>query len=157
MKKILWTAILSLLFTLVLATACADGSIPPASDISSDPYHAHVEWRNMQRDGAALALSYVYSSVEPRSSAVYIYSETEANRTCDTVRGVVTIQQWAHNAWQYYSQCGYIAYDTDSTSYTKTVSVEPNHYYRILVYHEGWLDSDIVALEVTTKSVYVSP
>lgn len=156
MKKTFWAMILALLFTLLLATASADGSTPPAADISNDPYHAFVEWRNLQRSGTALELSYVYSSIEPRSSAVYIYSETEANKRCDTVRGVITIQQWADNDWQYYAQRGYIAYELSSTSYSNTVSVEPNHYYRIKVYHEAWLDSDIVSLTLTTKSVYVS-
>lgn len=156
MKKILWATILAMLFTLLLATACADGSTPPASDISSDPYHAFVEWRNMQRDGTALALSYVYSSIDAGSSCVYVDSVTEANKTCDSVRGVITVQQWANNAWQYYSRRTYMTIDQGSASFSGTFSVEPLHYYRIIVYHEALLSGDVATTALQTKSVYVS-
>lgn len=156
MKKTFWAMILALLFTLLLATASADGSTPPAADISSDPYHAFVEWRNLQRSGTALELSYVYSSIDAGSSCVYIYSETEANKMCESVRGSITIEQWANNDWQYYTERGYYYLDAISATYSNTVSVEPRHYYRIVVYHEAMDDTDIVAMQLTTKSVYVS-
>lgn len=156
MKKILWATILAMLFTLLLTTACADGSTPPASDISSDPYHAFVEWRNMQRDGTALALSYAYSAIDAGSSCVYVHSETEANMTCDSVRGIITVQQWANNTWQYYTSRAYMTIDQSSASFSGTFSVEPLHYYRIIVYHEALLSGDVATTGLQTRSVYVS-
>ena len=155
MSKFVTKLFALLLICMMIPTAYADASMPPADQISPDLTHASYSWRNPARS-TDYTITYVESGISALSGGLFISAVTETDRSVDFVGGIATIQRWESGSWKTYYQCHFGAFDTDHGEVNHTVSVEGGHYYRLVITHSGEDGADILMRTSTTKAVYVN-
>lgn len=156
MKKLF--TVLFLLASLVAMSclpAFAQVELPPADQISDNPNEASVEWRDKTRSDE-FKITYTYASISKASStSVYVSATTEANSTATVIGGTMYIQQWKDNKWNSYKTLNFINYDSYTSSYSDTVTVDSNYSYRLVVSHSAFKAGDSSYAKSTTTSVKV--
>ncbi len=157
MKKLLtFLVLLSLLIGVTGSMATAGEMNPLPEQISDTPDYASVRWFNPLKS-SDFAISYVESSIKKASSAsVTISATTETNETADDIGGMMTIQKWENNKWNDYKNISFYAFDRDTFSASKTVSVDSGFFYRLTVHHSAHQGIESDAVRSTTKSVEVN-
>lgn len=156
MSKFVTKLFALLLICMMIPTAYADNSMPPADQISPDLTHASYSWRNPARSAASHSITYVESGISALSGGLYLCGMTETNCDVDAVGGIAMVQRWENGEWKRYYAIGFEAYETDCCELSYTLSVEGGHYYRLTIVHTAEIGSDLVTLTSTTQSVYVN-
>lgn len=156
MSKFVTKLFALLLICMMIPTAYADASIPPADQISPDLTHASYSWRNPARMTDEYTITYVESGISPVSGGLFISATTETSKSVDFVGGVATIQRWENGSWKTYYQCNFGTLDGDHGEMNLTVSVDTGCYYRLVVTHSGEDGIDILMITSTTKAVFVN-
>ena len=107
MKKVL-ALVLSLVLMLggsAAALAETAQSIPPLSQISSNPNSATFTWRSdvSTQDVEKKEISFVQTGISKASStSVSIFQTTETNAKAAVIQGFMFVQRWNHNKWEKY-------------------------------------------------------
>lgn len=156
-KRLLISVLLVLALTLCCATAFADDSLPPPDQISENPFYAETVWRYLPRtDDFHLTLTQA-SIAKASSTSISGRGYSEVNQKANMVGGTMIFQQWKNNQWNDYYSVLFMDYDTYACSSTKTITVEPGYYYRLIVIHRSIAyDGSISYTYNTTKSIYVN-
>ncbi|MBQ3486489.1 MAG: hypothetical protein IJA77_13410 [Clostridia bacterium] len=154
MSKFVTKLFALLLICMMIPTAYADASMPPADQISPDLTHASYSWRNPARS-ADYTITYVESGISALSGGLYLYGCTEADCIVDAIGGIVDVERWEDGQWKTYMQAYFEDYGKDSCELSYTMSVEGGYYYRLVITHTAEKDVDILMITSTTKSVYV--
>ena len=155
MSKFVTKLFALLLICMMIPTAYADASMPPADQISPDLTHASYSWRNPARS-TDYTITYVESGISAQSGGLYLCGATEVSCDVDTVGGIAVVQRWENNQWKRYCAIGFEDYDTDTCEFSYTLSVDGGYYYRLVITHTAEDGVDILMITSTTKSVYVN-
>lgn len=155
MSKFVTKLFALLLICMMIPTAYADASMPPADQISPDLTHASYSWRNPARS-ADYTITYVESGISAQSGGLYLYGLTEANQEVDAIGGFASVERWENGKWVQYTCILFEDYDTDCCELSYTVSVPGGYYYRLALTHTAEEGTDIVYITSTTKAVYVN-
>jgi hypothetical protein len=76
---------------------------PPVDQIASNLTGDSGEWLNPLRS-SGFAINYTsYSFQKSSSTSIFAAGGTETNQTADSVRVLITVQQWKNNCWNNYS------------------------------------------------------
>ena len=162
MKKVL-TLVLSLVLMLggsAAALAETAQSIPPLSQISSNPNSATFTWRSdvSTQDVEKKEISFVQTGISKASStSVSIFQTTETNAKAAVIQGFMFVQRWNHNKWEKYATCEFNKGNTTLCESAYTVTVESGYYYRLAVTHIAiFADGGNSSRNTYTSSVYVN-
>ena len=140
MKKVL-SLVLALVLMLggsVSALAETAQSIPPLSQISSNPNSATFTWRKdvSTQDVETKEICYTEIGIsKASSSSVSIYQITETNAKAAVIHGLMFVQRWYNNKWEEYTTCEFDKGNTTVCETAYTVNVESGYYYRLAVTH----------------------
>lgn len=150
---------ISVCLALTLLFACCGIAFaveaPPADQIASNLTSDSGEWFNLLRS-SDFAINYTsYSFQKSSSTSVFSAGTTETNQTADSVRVLITVQQWKNNKWNNYSSTSNRTYNSNACSHSKTITVITGYYYRIHVTHSATLDGTAVSKDSYSKSVMV--
>lgn len=144
---------------MLLFTCCGvafAAETPPADQIASNFTSDSGEWFNLLRSSDFTIIYTSYSFQKSSSTSVFAAGTTETNQTADSVRVLITVQQWANNRWNNYSSTSNRSYSSDTCSHAKTITVASGYYYRIHVTHSATLDDTVVSKNSYSKSVMVN-
>lgn len=162
MKKVL-ALVLSLVLMLggsAAALAETAQSIPPLSQISSNPNSATFTWRSdvSTQDVEKKEICYTQTSISKLSStSVSIFQTTETNAKAAVIQGFMFVQRWNNNKWEEYASRDFFKGNTTLCETSYTVSVESGYYYRLAVSHIAlFADGGNSSCNTYTSSVYVN-
>lgn len=162
MKKVL-ALVLSLVLMLggsAAALAETAQSIPPLSQISSNPNSATFTWRNdvSTQDVEKKEICFVETAIsKASSSSVSIFQTTETNAKAAVIQGFMFVQRWNNNKWEKYATREFNKGNTTLCESAYTVTVESGYYYRLAVTHIAiFADGENSSCNTYTSSVYVN-
>lgn len=155
MSKFVTKLFALLLICMMIPTAYADASMPPADQISPDLTHASYSWRNPARS-TDYTITYVESGISAVSGGLYLYGYTEADRDVDAVGGVAVVERWENGQWKRYYAIGFENYETDCCELSYVLSVDGGYYYRLVITHTAEVGTDLLMITSTTQSIYVN-
>ena len=162
MKKVL-ALVLSLVLMLggsAAALAETAQSIPPLSQISSNPNSATFTWRSdvSTQDVEKKEICYTQTSISKLSStSVSIFQTTETNAKAAAIQRFMFVQRWNNNKWEKYATREFNKGNTTICESTYTVSVESGYYYRLAVSHFAvFVDSDNSSCNTYSRAIYVN-
>ena len=155
MKKFISVCLtLTLLFTCCRVAFAVEA--PPSDQIASNLTSDSGEWFNPLRS-SGFAINYTsYSFQKTSSTSVFAAGRTETNQTADSVRVLITVQQWKNNSWNNYTSTSNRTYDSTVCSHSKTITVSSGYYYRIHVTHSATLDGTVISINSYSKSIMVN-
>lgn len=161
MKKVL-SLVLALVLMLggsVSALAETAQSIPPLSQISSNPNSATFTWRKdvSTQDVETKEICYTEIGIsKASSSSVSIYQITETNAKAAVIHGLMFVQRWYNNKWEEYTTCEFDKGNTTVCETAYTVNVESGYYYRLAVTHVAiFADGQNSSRNTYSQSLYV--
>ena len=147
---------LTIMLLLAYSSVAFAVEAPPVDQIASNLTGDSGEWFNPLRS-SGFAINYTsYSFQKSSSTSIFAAGRTETNQTADSVRVLITVQQWKNNCWNNYSATSNRAYDSTVCSHSKTITVASGYYYRIRVTHSATLDGTVVSTRSYSKSVMVN-
>lgn len=162
MKKVL-SLVLALVLTLggsVSALAETAQSIPPLSQISSNPNSATFTWRKdvSTQDVETKEICYTEIGIsKASSSSVSISQITETNAKAALIHGLMFVQRWYNNKWEEYKTLDFSKVNATLCETGYTVSVESGYYYRLAVTHIAIFDDgQNSSCNTYTQSLYVN-
>lgn len=166
-RRIVMKKVLALVLSLVLilggsAAALAETaqSIPPLSQISSNPNSATFTWRSdvSTQDVEKKEICYTRTGISKLSStSVSISQTTETNATAGAIEGWMFVQRWYNNKWESYTSFYFSKCATTKCETAHIVSVESGYYYRLAVSHVALFDDgQVSSCDTYTKSVFVN-
>ena len=166
-RRIVMKKVLALVLSLVLmlggsAAALAETaqSIPPLSQISSNPNSATFTWRSdvSTQDVEKKEMCYTEISITKKSStSVSIYQITETNAKAAAIQGFMFVQRWNNNKWEKYATREFNKGNTTLCESAYTVTVESGYYYRLAVSHFAvFVDSDNSSCNTYSRAIYVN-
>lgn len=166
-RRIVMKKVLALVLSLVLmlggsAAALAETaqSIPPLSQISSNPKSATFTWRSdvSTQNVETKEICYTETGIsKASSSSVSIYQITETNAKAAAIQGWMFVERWYNNKWEEYATCDFYKSNTTRCETSYTVSVESGYYYRLAVSHIAYfIDGENSSRNTYTKSLFVN-
>ena len=151
---------ISVCLTLTLLFVCCGVAFaveaPPVDQIASNLTGDNGEWFNLLRS-SGFAINYTsYSFQKASSTSVFAAGRTETNQTADSVRVLITVQQWKNNNWNNYTSTSNRTYNSTVCSHSKTITVTSGYYYRIHITHSATLNGTVISTNSYSKSVMVN-
>lgn len=166
-RRIVMKKVLALVLSLVLmlggsAAALAETaqSIPPLSQISSNPNSATFTWRSdvSTQDVEKKEICFTDIGISKLSStSVSISQLTQTNAKAAVIEGWMYVQRWNNNKWEEYASREFFKANAIECETGYVVSVESGYYYRLAVSHIAiFTDGGNSSCNTYTSSVYVN-